>query len=216
ILIAARSRIAEDALAAAVGRGVTQYVVLGAGLDTFACRNPHAGLAVFEVDHPATQGWKRRRLAQAGLVSSATYAPVDFERETLADGLARAGFDAAAPAVFSWLGVVPYLTREAGFATLAWIAAIPGAEVVFDHGEPPSAYPPEQREQRAARAAAVARMGEPWITFFEPGPLAADLKGLGFAEVIDHGPAAMAERFLGVTGRAGPGAHVLHASAAPL
>src|ERR1700722_14890047 len=114
LMIAARSRFGEQSLEAAVARGVRQYVLLGAGLDTFAHRNPFAdvGLRVFEVDHPATQGWKRARLAEAGLASPAslTFAPVDFERQTLADGLAAAGFDAAKPPFFAWLGVTVYLT----------------------------------------------------------------------------------------------------------
>src|SRR5450432_3003501 len=117
LFIAARSRFSEDTLAAGVIRGVRQVVVLGAGLDTFALRNPHAsqGVRVFEVDYPATQGWKRDRLKQAGLAlpASLTFASVDFERQSLAEGLAAAGFRADAPAFFQWLGVVPYLTRDA-------------------------------------------------------------------------------------------------------
>src|SRR5580700_12019169 len=145
LFIAARSRFAEESLAAAVARGVRQYVVLGAGLDTFAHRNPFAeqGLRVFEVDHPATQGWKRQRLAGAGLAppASLTFAPVDFERQTLADGLAAAGFDAAKPAVFAWLGVVVYLTRAAVIETLRFVASLPaGTEVVFDYGVPLTDY----------------------------------------------------------------------------
>jgi methyltransferase (TIGR00027 family) len=152
LFIAARSRFAEERLAAAVARGVRQYVVLGAGLDTFAQRNPFDGLRVFEVDHPATQAWKRERLAQAGLPPSASlaYAPVDFERETLAAGLAAAGFRAEAPALFAWLGVVVYLTRAAIFDTLAFIAD--GAnEVVFDYGEPNAAFPKHLQPRLTAR-----------------------------------------------------------------
>ena len=165
--IAMRSRFAEEGLAAAVARGVRQYVLLGAGLDTFAHRNPFAqqGLRVFEVDHPATQGWKRQRLAGAGLAppASLTFAPVDFERETLAAGLAAAGFDAAAPAFFSWLGVVVYLTRAAVIETLRFIASLPaGTEVVFDYGEPVSAYPPAQRAyQRPPRRRGWRRWASP-------------------------------------------------------
>src|SRR5271165_4327165 len=105
--MAARSRYAEDELARAVAYGVRQYVVLGAGLDTFAYRNPHPGLRAFEVDHPATQAWKREQLQAAGIAIPAglTFVPIDFERQTLADGLARAGFDNGATAFFSWLGV---------------------------------------------------------------------------------------------------------------
>src|SRR6202035_6128756 len=113
--MAARSRYAEDELARAVAHGVTQYVVLGAGLDTFAYRNPHPGLRVFEVDHPATQAWKREQLQAANIAipPSLTFVPIDFELQTLADGLSRSGFNANAAAFFSWLGVTPYLTREA-------------------------------------------------------------------------------------------------------
>ena len=112
--MAARSRFALDELALAVGRGIRQFVVLGAGLDTFAYQNPYPNLRVFEVDHPATQAWKRERLSLAGIAvpSSLTFAPVDFERQTLEDGLSRAGFELREPAFFSWLGVTPYLTRE--------------------------------------------------------------------------------------------------------
>src|SRR3984957_6851470 len=118
--MAARSRYAEDELARAGPHGVTQYVVLGAGLDTFAYRNPHPGLRVFEVDHPSTQAWKREQLQAAGIAIPAalTFVPVDFERQTLADGLERGGFDDRAAAFFSWLGVTPYLTRDACMSTL--------------------------------------------------------------------------------------------------
>jgi methyltransferase (TIGR00027 family) len=212
LFIAARSRFAEERLAAAVARGVRQYVVLGAGLDTFAQRNPFEGLKVFEVDHPATQCWKRERLAQAGLAPSAslTFAPVDFERETLAAGLAAAGFRTSEPAFFSWLGVVVYLTRAAIMDTLALITQ--GAnEVVFDYGEPNAAYPKELQPQLAARDARLAAMGEPWLTRFEPAELAARLAELGFDEVEDLGPAEIADRFLGVARADGPGGHLVSA-----
>src|SRR6476620_4555735 len=128
LFIAARSRFSEDTLAACVARGVRQIVVLGAGLDTFSLRNPHAaqGVRVFEVDYPATQDWKRERLKQAGLgvPSSLTFAPIDFERQSLADGLTAAGFQADSPAFVQWLGVVPDLTREAVSLTLDFIAGV--------------------------------------------------------------------------------------------
>ena len=111
LFVAARSRFAEDRLALAVARGVRQAVVLGAGLDTFALRNPHReqGLRVIEIDHPATQAWKRKRLAQAGIgvPAEVTFAPVDLEREDLAAALVAAGFEMERPAFFHWLGVVP-------------------------------------------------------------------------------------------------------------
>src|ERR1019366_6232224 len=108
-------------------RGITQYVLLGAGLDTFAHRNPYPHLHVFEVDHPATQQWKRELLLDTALPSPTrhTYVPVDFERQSLATQLAAKGFDSSAPSLFAWLGVVPYLTREAFRATLTFLATQP-------------------------------------------------------------------------------------------
>jgi methyltransferase (TIGR00027 family) len=103
--IVARSRFAEDHLAEAVASGVKQYVVLGAGLDTFACRNPFADVRVFEVDYPATQDWKRRRLEAAGITipEALTFTPIDFAKDTLAAGLANAGFKANEPSFFRGL-----------------------------------------------------------------------------------------------------------------
>ncbi len=215
LFIAARSRFAEDTLAAAVARGVRQYVVLGAGLDTFAHRNPFEaeGLTVFEVDHPLTQAWKREELARAGLTSaSVVFTGVDFERQTLSQGLAAAGFDVDQPAFFSWLGVIVYLTREAVFETLAFVAARPlGSEIVFDYGEPVSSYPPAERPVHQARLDRMAALGEPWITRFEPEPLARDLRALGFSLIVDLGPAEIGARFFGKPGRQGPGGHLMRA-----
>jgi methyltransferase (TIGR00027 family) len=215
LFIAARSRFAEESLAAAVARGVRQYVVLGAGLDTFGWRNPFAGLSVFEVDHPATQAWKRERLAQAGLATPAslTFAPVDFERQTLPDRLAVAGFDAAAPAFFAWLGVVVYLTREAVMETLTFIASLPtGTEVVLDYGEPLSAYPTEQQAYHRRRLARMAAIGEPWITRFDPAEFAGELRAVGFDELEDLSLRDVGRRYVGVDTREQPGAHLMRAT----
>ncbi len=221
LFIAARTRFAEDALARAALRGVRQLVVLGAGLDTFAYRNPHAdaGLSVIEVDHPATQAWKRRRLAEAGLEAPASmrFAPVDFERVSLAEGLEAAGFDRTAPAFFTWLGVVPYLSEEAVLATLRFIARLPGgAEVVFDYGEPPGPTDAERAAAHLARAALVAALGEPWLTHFAPAALHPALRDLGFGEIEDLGPSEIAVRYLGAPAGRPPreGGHVIRASSA--
>ena len=192
VFIAARTRFAEDALAAAVRRGVGQAVVLGAGLDTFAYRNPHPELRVFEVDHPDTQVWKRNRLAHAGIAvpHDVTYLGVDFEAESLADRLALDG-----PAFFLWLGVVPYLTRAGFDETLRFVAGRDGNEVVFDYAQSPELMSPARRAARQARAERVAGMGEPWLTYFEPAEIGAELAGLGFTEIEDLGPAGLAARF---------------------
>jgi methyltransferase (TIGR00027 family) len=133
-----RSRVAEDELARAVEQGIRQYVVLGAGLDTFAYRNPHkaTGLRVFEVDHPSTQQWKRRCLSDAGISvpDNLVFAPVDFEHATLAQGLAEAGFHSEQPTCFSWLGVTMYLTEAAIMGTLGFVASLPqGSSICFDY-----------------------------------------------------------------------------------
>lgn len=200
LFVVARARFAEDALAAAVERGVRQLVILGAGLDTFAYRNAFGDrIRVFEVDHPATQGWKRQRLAEAGIAipPALTFAPIDFERETLAQGLAAAGFSPALPSFFTWLGVVPYLSETAVFATLGYIGSLPGgAHVVFDYGEPPASLPPELRARIEQRAAQVAALGEAWITYFEPDALHARMRELGFAEIEDLGLREIVARYI--------------------
>ena len=219
LFIAARSQFAESTLAAGVeGRGVRQLVVLGAGLDTFAYRNPFAGrLRVFEVDHPATQAWKRRRLSEAGIAEpeGLVFAPVDFERDRLLDGLTAAGFDPALRTFFTWLGVTPYLTEAAVFATLGVIGALPGgAEVVFDYSDPPETRSAEAQAQHAARAARVAAIGEPWLSHFEPATLHAQLGALGFAAIEDLGPRALNPRYA-LTTQAVPtdrGGHLLYAA----
>ena len=164
MFIAMRSRYTEDALDAAVKSGVRQLVVLGAGLDTFAYRSPYAhSLRVFEVDHSATQAWKRQRLAEAEIPIPdwLTFAPIDFERESLPEGLAAAGFDPTQQTFFTWLGVVPYLTEDAIWTTLSFIAGIPGgAHVIFDYSDPPETMDPEVRTYHDARARRVADIGE--------------------------------------------------------
>lgn len=161
-LVAIRSRFAEEMLAEAVSRGVRQYVVLGAGLDTSAYRCPFSDIAIFEVDYPATQAWKRHRVADARLSipSQLTYAPVDFESQTLAEGLEQAGFRADEPAFFSWLGVIPYLTRPAAMATLAFLGSLPSRSgVVFDYPIPAHLLGPAEQigPIRARRTCRVRR-----------------------------------------------------------
>jgi len=194
LYMATRSRFAEDELAFAVRRGVGQYVILGAGLDTFAYRNPFPELAVFEVDHPATQAWKRERLQHGGIAipDSLFFAPVDFERDTLAHGLEAVGFSREKPAFFSWLGVVPYLTREAAFATLTFIAALPrGSAVVFDYAILPEMMDERERKAHDFLAQRVALAGEPFRLFFDPAQLEIELRAMGFREVEDRSSAAI-------------------------
>jgi len=195
-LLVARSRYAEDTLAQAVRRGVTQYVLLGAGLDTFAHRNPHPGLHVFEVDHPATQAWKLSLLSSTGLAAPAhlTYTPVDFERESLPERLRATRFDPAQTTLFAWLGVVPYLTLDAFRATLAFIAAQPeGSGVVFDYGQPRHVLPPQEQLAHDSLAARVQLAGEPFQLFFTPEEVAAELTA--FHRIEDLGTSEINARY---------------------
>jgi methyltransferase (TIGR00027 family) len=181
--MAARSRFAEDQLALAAARGIEQYALLGAGLDTFAYRNPFPQLRVFEVDFPPTQAWKRTLLAEAGIAPPATvrYVPLDFEHRSLAEGLEEGGLDFARPAFFGWLGVTPYLTLEAFRAALTAIARLAeGSGVVFDFALSPDTLRLRQRLAFHWLAARVARAGEPFRLFFTPETLELELRRAGF------------------------------------
>lgn len=176
--LVARSRYAEDSLAKAVSSGLTQYVLLGAGLDTFAHRNPYPQLRVFEVDHPATQAWKQELLADGNLPLPANliYAPVDFEHQMLPEQLRAAGFDPELPAFFAWLGVVPYLTADAFRSTLGFIGSMPsGSGVVMDYGQPRDALPFFEKLAHDSLASRVALAGEPFQLFFTPAEMATEL-----------------------------------------
>jgi methyltransferase (TIGR00027 family) len=197
--MAARSRYAEDKLADAIERGARQYVVLGAGLDTFAYRNPHeADLRVFEVDFPATQEWKRQRLAGAGIAipASVTFAPIDFEHQTLPEGLREAGFDASKSAFFSWLGVTMYLARDTVLGTLRFIASCaPGGGVAFDYMVPRETLKLGGRIVFDALSRRVASAGEPFVTFFQPDELRNELAQMGFHEIENLGPREINARY---------------------
>jgi methyltransferase (TIGR00027 family) len=217
--IAGRSRFAEGAATAAMAAGVRQIVVLGAGLDTFAYRvEPRDGLRVFEVDHPATQAEKRRRLVAAGIGEPAhlTFAPCDFETDDLGARLREVGFDGERASVFIWLGVVPYLTPSAVFATLGFVGGLPGgAEIVFDYANPTASIADaETREFHAELAQRVAAAGEAFKSYFETETLHAALRARGFAEIEDLGPDDIAPWVRGGRGDAprGRGAHLISAT----
>ncbi|HEY2822323.1 MAG TPA: class I SAM-dependent methyltransferase [Candidatus Acidoferrum sp.] len=196
--MAARARFAEDELALAVRRGVTQFVVLGAGLDTFAYRNPFANLRVFEVDHPATQEWKRQRLAAENIAIpvSVTYAAVDFNTQTLADGLQAANFQADKPAFFSWLGVTMYLEPQTVLDTLRLVHTMsPENGIVFDYTVPRHLLNTVGKLILDAIMNRVAAAGEPFRGFFVPTELAADLSQIGYRHTEDLDSAAINARY---------------------
>ncbi len=218
LFTAARSRIAEDALSGALKRGIRQVVILGAGLDTFALRNPHGAreMRIYEVDHPATQAWKRERLAEAqiALPLRLAFVPVDFERDDVGEKLAAAGFQQKSPAFFTWLGVVPYLTQDAIGRTLDYISSIPNAEVVFDYLEPPEAFSDELRQLEKARDEQLKNMGESSVSRFEPAGIRAILRSHGFCAIEDIDFQQIASRFGRAVQGLAPGhagVHVVHA-----
>jgi methyltransferase (TIGR00027 family) len=214
VFVAVRHRFAEDALAAAHARGTRQAVVLGAGFDTSAYRSPHADLRFWEVDFPATGDWKRERLADAGIAvpATVTYVGVDLERDSFLERLVEAGLDAGAPTFFLWLGVVPYLTREATEATLRAIGSMPGGEVVFDLPAPADHVAAAARVDRAELEATVAELGEPFRGGWTVDEILALLAGAGFDDVEDLDRSAIRTRYLGLPpGPAAGGAHVVRA-----
>jgi methyltransferase (TIGR00027 family) len=215
--VAMRSRFAEDSARRAVDEGVRQILIMGAGLDTFAYRlEPTEGLRVFELDHPATQREKRRRLAEARIAEPphVGYVAHDFEHGSMTAALKDAGFDPRRRTFVLWLGVTPYLTRDAVFATLAELAELPGgAEVVFDYANPPHTIE-ETATQSFGRAMAqsVAASGEPFRGYFETEELHAAARRLGFIEIEDLDRAALVGRYLPrlpIAPRQGPGGHVV-------
>lgn len=197
---AVRSRLAEEELAGAVACGVKQYVVLGAGLDTFAYRYHGLPLRVFEVDHPATQRWKREQLRHAGIAApdSLTFVPFDFERDTLDAALAAAGCRLDLPVFLSWLGVTLYLSDDAVFDTLRVVAALPaGSAIVFDYGVVPELLDLFDRMGMGYFASKFEAAGEPWKSLFAPAVLLSELRALGFGAVSDYAADALRTHYLG-------------------
>lgn len=199
--IVARARFIEDLVEDRAARGVEQYVILGAGLDTFAQRRPELAsrLRVFEIDQPGTQAWKRRRLVELGLGIPAFLhlVPVDFEAgEAWWDRLVASGFDPERPAVVACAGVIMYLTREAITALLRQIAALaPGSTLAMTFMLPAELVDPELRPglEQAARGARAA--GTPFLSFFAPAEMLALAREAGFRHVEHVPAAALAERY---------------------
>jgi methyltransferase (TIGR00027 family) len=191
--VCVRSRLPEDIVESGLVAGVGQYVILGAGLDSFAYRRGDLleSVRVFEVDHPASQLWKRRRLQELGIDPpvNLVYAPIDFEQRALADGLSAAGFDFGAPAVWSWIGVTMYLTIDAIRSTLATIAACPTrTRLVLTYNLPRTALTGLGLSIDTTMRAIVSGLGEPMISLFTPDEIEELLRELGYNEVTHFGP----------------------------
>jgi methyltransferase (TIGR00027 family) len=200
-----RSRYAEDALREATIRGIRQYVLIGAGFDSFALRRPafsHA-LEIFEMDHPATQTMKIQRIRECGisLPPSVHFIAADLAKEDLATALARSSFRSEEAAFFSWLGVTVYLTRQANLATLRSIATCSSqeSELVFTYVDQIEFAPGGLRSPHNKNAQAVAMMGEPYVSGFDPNEIANDLARVGLELVDDLDGNAMSERYAGLS-----------------
>lgn len=198
--IIVRSRIAEQRLIEAIERGISQYVILGAGLDSSAYRLAEVAnkLHVFEVDFPATQLWKLARLKDVDpqLLDLATFVSVDFEKESLFERLTQNGFDPAKSTFFSWLGVVWYLSDEAIFTTLENITSLEcDSEVVFEYPIATELVYPVDRQVMEMLTQTGAERGEPFRAGFDPVDLVCRVKGLGFDTVEDLSPARMQELY---------------------
>jgi len=202
-IVIARARFAEDALAKARARGVGQYVIVGTGFDSFALRHgpDSEDLVIFEVDHPATQDYKRKRLAACGVRPPANlrFVAADLSAERLGDVLMRAAFKPEAPAFFAWLGVTMYLTREANLATFREVArvAVKGSELVFTYSDSRVLHADEPAPSSGLRGMRemVGWLGEPYLSGFDPARMADDLAACGLALVEDFGADALIARY---------------------
>lgn len=199
--IVARARFIEDLVIEQAARGVGQYVLLGAGLDSFAQRRADvaAKLTIYEVDQPGPQAWKRQRLAELGLAlpDGLRFVPVDFEAgESWWDALRAAGFDAAKPAVVVSTGVSMYLTREANEATLRRISTLaPGSSFAMSYMQPFDKLPPEERQGVEAAAKGARANGTPFITFFTPEDIVRLALECGFKEGRNISGDGMTQRY---------------------
>jgi methyltransferase (TIGR00027 family) len=197
-----RIRYAEDRLQEAVAAGAAQYVILGAGLDTFSLRQGELAerLRIYEVDHPGSQAMKRERLIaiNGSVPANLVLVPVDFETDRLDEKLTGAGFDTGTPAFFSWLGTTYYLTREAIRDTLEGISAVaaPGSRIVLDYKYPRRLIPEHSLLFADKVDRFVAKRGEPMRSMFAPEELSAELARAGFTELDSVPPEEQARRYL--------------------
>ncbi len=200
-VILTRARFGEDCAEAAVDAGLVQYVIVGAGYETFAMRRTDlmTRLTVYELDQAATQQAKLRRMREAGIKEpeGVRYVQCDLNVETLQDALGRAGFDEGRPAMFSWFGVTYYLELDTIRKTLSDIAAnmAPGSTVMFDYLADLDSVPDGSKQLHRRCANFVARRGEPWLSSFNPPELPGILKELGYSDIENLEPGMVGDRY---------------------
>jgi methyltransferase (TIGR00027 family) len=191
LLTVVRQRVLADRLPPAHERGVRQLVILGAGLDTTGFGLPEWGdkWRVFEVDHPATQAWKRRRITEVGwkVPPNLVFAPCDFEQQDLLSALAAAGFERQRPALVSLFGVTIYLTEDATKATLTELATLaPGSEITLTYESPPDGVDPVVQETYDRVSPMVDAAGESFVGYYRESEMEALVRAAGFPDVIHH------------------------------
>ena len=197
---ALRARYTEDCLAERVQHRARQYVILGAGLDSFAYRQPPwaNSLRIYEVDHPITQQWKcdRLRSADIAIPSNLTFVPIDFERASIPDALQAAGFAFDSQTLCSWMGVTQYLTPEALESTFRFVLSLPPpSEIIFSFILPQKEISGTEAEAMMIAARRAAEVGEPWVARFRPAELAAKLRLMGFSQIVHLTPEEAGERY---------------------
>lgn len=196
--LAARSRYAEDRIDGAFQRGVRQCIILGAGLDTFGYRCKQSDVRIFEVDHPATQAWKRSLLVNAKIQvpDSIFFTAVDFGKMSIEAELLKSGWNADEPSVVSWLGVASYLSRQTVLEMLALLGSfVGGSEIVFDYVISPHLMTQSQQEWFDWLNPKISAGGEPLQTFFDPSELRNILINEGFSLIEDLSPADLNTRY---------------------
>jgi methyltransferase (TIGR00027 family) len=197
---ALRARYAEDCLAERVQCDTRQYVILGAGLDSFAYHQPpwSSSIQIYEVDHPITQQWKRDRLrsAKISIPSNLIFVPIDFETASIPDALRASGFALDSQTLCSWMGVTQYLTSEALESTFRFVLSLPASsEIVFSFILPQEEVSGMEAEAMVIAARRAAEVGEPWLARFRDGELAAKLWLMGFSQIIHLTPQEAGERY---------------------
>jgi methyltransferase (TIGR00027 family) len=199
--VVSRAKYAEEKLEQAVSKGISQYVIISAGFDSFCLRHPDfsAGLQIYEIDHPATQQVKRKRLGEI-LDSSpegVEFLAADLEKQTIANALSDSSFLKDEKAFFSWLGTVPYLSEDAVFNVLRGLAsfAARGSEIVFDYSIPPYTWPLEERQALGRILRIIGRRGEPIKSFFGPDAFPDEVSRLGYHIFENVSPTELNERY---------------------
>jgi methyltransferase (TIGR00027 family) len=199
--VVSRARYAEEKLEQAAAKGISQYVIISAGFDSFCLRRPDfsVGLQIYEIDHPATQQIKQKRLMETidSSPKGVEFLAVDLEKQTIADALSDSSFLKDERVFFSWLGTIPYLSEDAVFTVLRDLAsfAARGSEIVFDYSIPTYLWPLEERQALGRIMRIIGRRGEPIKSFFESDAFPDEVSRLGYHIFENISPAELNKKY---------------------